>query len=192
MNLASTNWVDQRWTQSGSRTDGEMEAFPYDPPGNVDIGESSWDAVGCRRRHQVCASGAGRDLTAALVALHSAGAIHRFSTWRKRVGTWALSGALRSRKPSAILMTESSVMQSGVGDELAVCSDATLPLEFGQDRAWRVCPLRRGRLPPARLTGRGFAASEIDGTLPPARPTLGLAAIGLKGSCRAPSRLRNP
>ena len=64
MNLASTNRVDQRWTQSGSRTDGEMEAFPYDPPGNVDIGESSWDAVGCRRRHQVCASGAGRDLTA--------------------------------------------------------------------------------------------------------------------------------
>ena len=113
---------------------------------------------------------------AALVALHSAGAIHRFSTWRKRVGTWALSGALRSRKPSAILMTESSVMQSGVGDELAVCSDATLPLEFGQDRAWRVCPLRRGRLPPARLTGRGLAASEIDGTRPAARPTFGLAA----------------
>jgi hypothetical protein len=32
MNLASTNEIDQRWSHTGSRTDRESDAFPYDPP----------------------------------------------------------------------------------------------------------------------------------------------------------------
>jgi hypothetical protein len=32
MNLASRNGIDQRWTHTGSRTNREVDGFPYDEP----------------------------------------------------------------------------------------------------------------------------------------------------------------
>jgi hypothetical protein len=37
MELASTNGIDQRWTASGSRTDREVDPFPYAEPHQVGI-----------------------------------------------------------------------------------------------------------------------------------------------------------
>jgi hypothetical protein len=47
-----------------------------------------------------------------------------------------------------------SAIQPGVRDELVACSNATLPMEFSQGRAWRFCLPRRGDLLPPLTTGR--------------------------------------